>query len=239
MDVQTIKSMKGKEKISVITCYDYSFASAIKDFVDIILVGDSLGNVVLGYKRTKHVTMEDMIRHLQAVRRGAPRSLIVCDLPFGKYENEKDAIRNAKKLINAGADAVKPEGRPEIVKSLVLEGIHVMGHVGLLPQTAVKFGKIGKNSEETTYNMEQAKKIANAGAFSIVLELITDANIKIPTIGIGAGRYCDGQVLVLYDLLGLYPDFEPKFVRKYMNLKQDVSKAVMQYSKDVKNKKFP
>jgi 3-methyl-2-oxobutanoate hydroxymethyltransferase len=240
---QDIKAMKGKEKISVLTCYDYSFAKAVSDDVDILLVGDSLGNVILGYERTRKVEMSDVLRHIEAVRRGAPNTFIVADLPYGSYNNKGDAIENAKKLIEYGADAVKPEGKPEIVKTLVQEGIEVMGHVGLLPQSAEKLGVVREDQNEI---INQAKEIVKAGAFTVVVEsvpkklakIITD-HIDIPTIGIGAGKECDGQVLVLYDMIGLYPDFEPKFVRKYLNLKEEVKKAVKAYSEDVKKGDFP
>ena len=237
-----IKAMKNKEKISVLTCYDYSFAKAIDGKVDIILVGDSLGNVVLGYDKTKKVTMEDMIRHLSAVRRGAPHTFVVCDLPYGSYDNQKDAVINGRKLINAGADAVKPEGNSKIVKALVVNGIEVMGHIGHLPQSATKV----KVHREWNKLLDEAKKLEEAGAFAIVLEMvqtdiakkITDV-VSVPTIGIGASNKCDGQVLVLYDLLGLYPDFSPKFARKYLTLKEDVKQAVKMFSDDVKKGEFP
>jgi 3-methyl-2-oxobutanoate hydroxymethyltransferase len=242
MKIEDIKRMKGKEKISVLTCYDYSFAKIIDRKVDIILVGDSLGNVVLGYDKTKHVKMEDMIRHVEAVRRGAPNTFIVADLPYGSYDDKKGAVINARKLVKAGADAVKPEGKPEIVRMLVHNDIEVMGHIGHLPQSEVK----AKVHREWNELLDSAKSLEEAGAFAVVLEMVQSEVAKkiskilsIPTIGIGAGKGCDGQVLVLYDLLGLYPDFEPKFARKYLNLKEGVSKAVKSYTKDVKAEKFP
>jgi len=243
---KTVKEIKEmKEKVSVITCYDYSFAKAIDGQVDMILVGDSIGNVVLGYERTSKVEMEDMIRHLRAVRKGAPDTFIVCDLPHGSYEDENEAISNAKKLIQEGADAVKPEGKPNIVKALVDNNIEVMAHLGLLPQTAEKFSLVGKEEKEAEELFKEVRLVEEAGAFSVVLESvpgdlaekITD-EISIPTIGIGAGNKCSGQVLVLYDLLGLFPDFTPKFVRQYANLKEVVKKAVQNYSKDVKSGDF-
>ncbi|MBS3136360.1 3-methyl-2-oxobutanoate hydroxymethyltransferase [Candidatus Woesearchaeota archaeon] len=244
--IEKILRMKGKEKISVLTCYDYSFAMAIEGNADIILVGDSLGNVVLGYERTANVSMEDMLRHLRAVRRGAKNSLIVADMPFGSYENSKDAIQSAKKLIENGADAVKPEGMPGIVKELNKEGIEVMAHLGLLPQSAKKFSLVGKLQDDAERILREAKEMEKNGAFSIVLESIPAAlaseitrKISIPTIGIGAGRECDGQVLVLYDMLGLYPNFKPKFARSYMNLKEDIRKAAADFSRDVKKGNFP
>jgi 3-methyl-2-oxobutanoate hydroxymethyltransferase len=245
-DPEEIKEMKGTEKISVLTCYDYSFAKALDGIVDIILVGDSLGNVVLGFDRTKNVTMDDMIRHLCAVRSGAPNTFIVVDLPFGSYDNEGDAIKNANILVKNGADAVKPEGRPDIVKALVKNGINVMGHLGLLPQTALKFNVVGKEKKDADEITRQAKEINKAGAFSLIIESIPSAlaekitkRITIPTIGIGAGDKCDGQVLVLYGLLGLFPDFKPRFVRQYLNLKEEIKKSAFNYSSDVKCGKFP
>ncbi|MBD3163741.1 3-methyl-2-oxobutanoate hydroxymethyltransferase [Candidatus Woesearchaeota archaeon] len=238
--VKDIKAMKGREKIAVLTCYDYSFAKAMDGNVDIILVGDSLANVVLGYDRTRYATMQDMIRHLSAVRKGAPETFIVCDMPYGSYENEAEAVINAKKLMKAGADAVKPEGRADIIRALADNRINVVGHIGYLPQTQ----KVKLHKEEGL--IDEAKKAEKAGAFSIILEMVDKKlaedisnSIKIPTIGIGSGKYCDGQVLVLYDLIGLYPDFEPKFARKYMNLKEDARKAAAQYSEDIKKGSFP
>jgi len=243
--VQQLKAMKGKEKISMLTCYDYSFAKAIGGRADILLVGDSLGNVVLGYPKTRNVLMEDMLRHVGAVRRGAPEAFIVGDLPFGAYENEKDALGNARRLLEAGADAVKPEGKPEIVRALAKAGIPVMAHLGLLPQTAEKFGVVGRG-EEGEKLLKESKEMEQAGAFSLVLETVPASlakkvtqSISIPTIGIGAGKDTDGQVLVLYDLLGLFEDFKPKFVRKYARLANVVRQAVVEYSIDVKKGNFP
>jgi len=196
----------------------------------------------LGFDRTNEVSLEDMRRHLSAVRRGAPETFIVCDLPYGSYLNEGDAISNAKDLIEAGADAVKPEGKPSIVKALINNGIEVMGHVGHLPQSEDK----AKVHREWNKLLDEAKAIEEAGAFSIVLEMVqTDIAKKIsevvivPTIGIGAGAGCDGQVLVLYDLIGLYPDFSPKFARKYLTLNEDIKQGVKMFSDDVKKGKFP
>ncbi len=244
--VDGIKRMKNTEKISMLTCYDYSFARAIDGKVDILLIGDSLGNVVLGYERTTRVLMEDMLRHVAAVARGTKNSLIIGDLPFGTYETPADAISNARKLRDAGADAVKPEGKPEIIQALTADGIEVMAHLGLLPQTAEKMGVIGKHAQEAERLIEEARIVQQAGAFSLILECIptplaekvTHA-LDIPTIGIGAGNTCDGQVLVLYDLLGLFGEFQPKFVRRYLNLKEEIGNAVGQYSQDVKELRFP
>ena len=240
-----IREMQGNEKIAMLTCYDYSFAKAIGGRADILLVGDSLGNVVLGYPKTRNVLMEDMLRHVGAVRRGAPEAFIVGDLPFGAYENEKDALGNARRLLEAGADAVKPEGKPEIVRALAKAGIPVMAHLGLLPQTAEKFGVVGRG-EEGEKLLKESKEMEQAGAFSLVLETVPASlakkvtqSISIPTIGIGAGKDTDGQVLVLYDLLGLFEDFKPKFVRKYARLANVVRQAVVEYSIDVKKGNFP
>ena len=238
--------MKRNEKIAVLTCYDYSFAKAMDGQVDVLLVGDSLGNVIYGYDRTKEVTMDDLIKHVSAVKKGANNTFIIADMPYGSYENKKEALNNAQKLILAGADAVKPEGEPEIIEFLVKNNVNVVGHVGLLPQTASKLGVVGRDENESENIFSLSKNIEKAGAFMIVLESIPltlslkiTEELKIPTIGIGAGNVCDGQVLVLYDLLGLYPNFEPKFVRKYLNLKEDVKKAVSAYTSDVKKGKFP
>ncbi|MBR9699122.1 3-methyl-2-oxobutanoate hydroxymethyltransferase [Candidatus Woesearchaeota archaeon] len=238
---EELKDMKGKEKISMLTCYDYSFAKAMDGKVDMILVGDSLGNVVLGYERTKKVTMQDMIRHVEAVSRGATDTHIVGDLPYGSYETKEGALENARKLISAGAHSVKPEGKPEIVEFLVKNDVSVVAHLGLLPQTAEKLGVV--RGEEI---ISQATKMEEIGAFVLIIECVPNSLAKeitnaltIPTIGIGAGNKVDGQVLVSYDMLGLYPDLQAKFVRQYADLKKEVSKAVEQYSSDVKKGSFP
>ncbi|MCK5739435.1 3-methyl-2-oxobutanoate hydroxymethyltransferase [bacterium] len=244
--ISETQAMKGREKISMLTCYDYSFAKAIDGHVDLILVGDSLGNVVLGYQRTRHVTLDDMLRHLGAVSRGVTKSVIIADLPYGSYETPDMAIKNARQLIENGADAVKPEGRPDIVTALTAAKIPVMAHLGLLPQTAKTFRAVGRKEDEARHLLVQAAEMETAGAFSLVLECVPPVLaakvsdlITIPTIGIGAGADCDGQVLVLYDMLGLYDDFQPKFVRHYARLKSAVADAVQQYTRDIKNGFFP
>ena len=244
--VSLIKGMKLREKISMLTCYDYSFAKALDDKVDILLVGDSLGSVVLGYERTSHVMLGDILRHLSAVIRGAKKTLIVADLPFGTYDTPEDAVSTARQLLDAGADAVKPEGQPEIIQALTAEGIEVMAHLGLLPQTAESMRVVGRQEEESERLVAEALAVQQAGAFSVVLECLPAAlaekitqTLEIPTIGIGAGDKCDGQVLVLYDMLGLFDDFQPKFVRRYLNLKEEIAKVVEQYSQDVKTGHFP
>lgn len=243
MSAQKIKSMKGKEKITVLTAYDYSFARILEESgVDIILVGDSLGNVVLGYDSTKEVTMQDMIRHTGAVRRGAVSGFIVADMPYKSDETAEKAIENAKLLLDAGADAVKIEGKPEIVKDLVNNGVNVMGHIGHLPQTAEK-PVVHKDFDDL---VKEARALQDAGAFAIVLELVETGVAKritdyldIPTIGIGAGPYCDGQVLVINDMLGLFDKFKPKFVKQYVNLSKEAKKAVKEYISEVKKGEFP
>jgi 3-methyl-2-oxobutanoate hydroxymethyltransferase len=244
--ISDIIKSKHHRRLSMLTCYDYSFARLLDGRVDMILVGDSLGNVVLGYDRTTHVTMDDMVRHIGAVRRGAPNTLIIGDMPAGSYEESEAAIANAQRLINAGADAVKPEGQPEIVRVLTNAGFAVMGHLGYLPQTAIAFKIVGRENDEALELQKQAKEIESAGAFCVVLECVPataakklTAELTIPTIGIGAGAGCDGQVLVLYDLLGLFSDFKPKFVRQYANLAQQVRNAVDAYVHDICENNFP
>ncbi len=241
--MRDIKLMKGKEAIVVLTCYGYSMAKILEEAgIDIILVGDSLGNVVLGYESTKDVTMQDMIRHTGAVRRGAVSSFIVADMPYKSDELKDLALKNVNLLIEAGADAVKIEGKPEICKFLVEGNVAVMGHIGHLPQTAEK-PVVHRDKDKL---LKEAKALEEAGCFAIVLEMvqqdvskyITDA-LKIPTIGIGAGPYCDGQVLVLNDMLGMFEDFKPKFVKRYAHINDEIRKAVKAYKKEVRSGDFP
>jgi len=244
---EKIKSMKGKEKIAVLTAYDYSTAKAMDECgMDIILVGDSLGMVVLGYGNTLSVTMDDMIRHTGAVARGTKNALIVADMPVNSYNDREMAALNAEALIKSGADTVKIENEPEIAKSLVENKIDVMGHIGLTPQTATNFKVQGKDEETANKLIKLAKELEQAGCYSIVLECIPEQlakkiteSIFVPTIGIGAGSYCDGQVLVTNDMLGLYDKFTPKFVKKYVNLSLEMKNALKNYIKDVKEGKFP
>ena len=241
-----IIAKKSVEKIAMITCYDYSFARILDGRVDIILVGDSLGNVILGYESTTHVTMEDILRHVAAVRRGAPNTFLVGDLPAGCYETPEMAQKNARRILAAGADAVKPEGRPDIIQQLTERDIPVMAHLGYLPQTAAKFTVAGREKSETLNLKQQAIAVQQAGAFAVVLECLAaglageiSTALSIPTIGIGSGVNCDGQVLVLYDLLGLYTDFKPKFVRRYLNLAEIIGDAVHDYVYDIRSRSFP
>ncbi len=252
---KTIKEMKGREKISMLTAYDYPMAKILDEAeIDMILVGDSLGNVVLGYEDTTHVTMADMLHHTKAVSRGAKRALIVADMPFLSYHTGVyDAVKNAGALISEGcANAVKLEGGAEIcdtVRAIINAGIPVMGHLGLTPQHINKLGGHGKQAktEEAAQKLlSDAKALQDAGVFAVVLECIPDElaekvtkELDIATIGIGAGAKCDGQVLVLYDILGLFKDFTPSFVKKYADLSATVNNAVSQYIEEVKGGVFP
>lgn len=246
LNTQAIKDKKSVEKLSMITCYDYSFARILDGRIDMILIGDSMGHVILGYDRTTHVRMDDILTHLAAVRRGAPNTLIVADLPAGSYSTENDALKNAQRLVDAGADAVKPEGSTHIIKVLTENGIDVMGHLGYLPQTADTFQIVGRDPKEAERLLQEAMSVQESGAFSLVLECVPatlahtiSQRLQIPTIGIGSGVECDGQVLVLYDMLGLFSDFKPKFVRRYADLSATVENAVSTYVDDIKHRRFP
>ena len=253
--VQDIINMKKeKKKISVITSYDYTLASLCdKAGIDVLLVGDSAGMVMLGYENTIPVTMDHMIMFTEAVSRARKDSLLVADLPFMSYQASiEDAIVNSGKLIKAGADAVKLEGgmiMANTISSIVEVGIPVMGHIGLQPQTTVLsqgYKVQGKTSDTAMRLIEDAKELEQAGAFSIALEMVTKEvaqiisdSISIPTIGIGSGVGCDGQVLVAQDLLGMYDKIKPKFAKRYMNLSEDIVKALESYREDVQSSVFP
>ncbi len=244
-----------KEKIVMLTAYDYPFARIVDSAgVDIILVGDSLGTVVAGHKSTLPVTLRDTIYHTQAVVRGVKRALVVADMPFLTYQTGiAEAIRNCGlALKEGGAEAVKLEGGKHIagiISALVEVGIPVMGHVGLTPQSLNLFGGYrvqGRNKEARKKLLNDAIEVERAGAFSIVLEGIPvdlageiTSKLKIPTIGIGAGPECDGQVLVLHDMLGIFDDFQPTFVKRYANLKKVTLKAIRKYAEEVKRGEFP
>jgi len=243
---QQIKSMKSKQKIAVLTAYDFPTAKLMDGIVDMILVGDSLGMVVLGYENTTKVTMDDMLRATGAVARGAKNTLIVGDMPIGTYDNGDDALKNAKLFLDAGAHAVKVEKKPEIAEFLVKSGIEVMGHIGLTPQTVTTFKVQGKDKKDAESILNEAIELEKAGCFSLVLECIPlslaekiTKKIKIPTIGIGAGIHCDGQVLVSNDILGIYGDFKPKFLKRYAEIGNEMKKAFEQYAKEVREGKFP
>ena len=246
--ISDIAQMKSNEKITVLTGYD-STMTTLCDNVDVILVGDSAGMVMLGYDDTRDVTMDDMIRFTTAVKNAKTDSLIVTDLPINSYENEDLAIANSKRLVEAGAHAVKLEGGrevSEIIKAIVDSGIPVMGHLGLLPQTADKYSVQAKKSEDAVNLIQDAKILEESGVFSIVLEMVTSnvteiitKSVKVPTIGIGSGRDCDGQVLVIHDMLGMFEKIKPKFAKRYLNLSEEIRNAVNSYVKDVKEKRFP
>ena len=246
--VNDIIQMKSREKITVLTGYDSTMAT-LCDKVDVILVGDSAGMVMLGYDDTRDVTMDDMIRFTTAVKNAKTNSLIVTDLPINSYENEDSAITNSKRLVEAGAHAVKLEGGKEIgkiIKAVVGSGIPVMGHLGLLPQTAEKYSVQAKKSEDAVNLLQDAKKLEESGVFSIVFEMVTSdvakiitKSVKVPTIGIGSGINCDGQVLVVHDMLGMFEKIKPKFAKRYLNLSEDIRNAINSYVKDVKEEKFP
>lgn len=251
-----IRGMKKKgEKITMLTAYDYAMASVLDDVgIEMLLVGDSLGMVVLGYDSTLPVTMNDMLHHTRAVSRGTKSAMVVADMPFLSYQcSVEDAVRNAGRFLQeAGAHAVKLEGGREVAESvqrMTSAGIPVVGHLGLTPQSVQQFGgfKIqGKEKSAAERIAEDAKILEDAGAFSIVLECvpaslaqrITDS-LSIPTIGIGAGAGCDGQVLVVNDMLGMYERFVPKFVKQYTNLNSSIREAVKAYLEEVKKGTFP
>jgi 3-methyl-2-oxobutanoate hydroxymethyltransferase len=250
-----IVRMKGNEKITMLTAYDAAFGRMLESAgVDVLLVGDSLGMVVLGYDSTVPVTMDEMIHHAAAVRRGAPNTLLVGDMPFLSYQvSHADAIRNGGRFFKeAGCDAVKLEGGLEVcgvTRALVDAGMPVVGHIGLTPQTAGKLGGLkvqGKDAESARRLLSEARALEDAGAFCLVLECIPDGvskyiteAISIPTIGIGGGVYCDGQVLVTHDLLGMFEKFIPSFVKQYTALAPDIKNAVADFSKDVKDGLYP
>jgi 3-methyl-2-oxobutanoate hydroxymethyltransferase len=254
VSVNDIGAMKGREKVSVLTAYDYS-TSLICDRagIDVLLVGDSAGMVVLGYSSTVPIGMQEMIMFCSAVARGAKRAMIVGDMPFGSYQpNPSMAVENAVQLIKAGCDAVKLEGGAEIIgtiRAIVDAGIPVMGHIGLKPQTASLWEGYklqGRTKESAMKLVEDAEALEKAGVFSIVLEMVAseaaDAITKavsVPTIGIGAGAGCDGQVLVLHDMLGIYEDIRPRFVKRYAELSKSISDAVAGYAREVKAGRFP
>lgn len=254
--VSTFMDAKGKtEKLTMLTAYDYSMAKIIDNAgVNGILVGDSLGMVCLGYKDTLSVTMEDMLHHIKAVTRGSKDALVVGDMPFMSYQTSVyDAVKNAGRIIQEGcAGAVKLEGGATVyeeVKAIVKAQIPVMGHIGLTPQSVNMFGGFkvqGKDENKAKQIIDDAKKLEDAGVFSIVLEgipwklakIITES-VTVPTIGIGAGKFCDGQILVYQDMLGLFTDFTPKFVKTYGNAGEVMNTAFKDYIDEVKNGVFP
>lgn len=255
----TVKSFQeakeNNKKISMLTAYDYSMAKiADGSGVDALLIGDSLGMVFQGHDSTLPVTIDDMIYHTKAVVRGTKRALVVTDMPFLSYHiSTEEAIRNAGRLVKeGGAEAVKLEGGVHFaptIKAIVEAQIPVMGHLGLTPQSVNAFGGFkvqGKSEEDARQILEDAKALEKAGVFAIVLECIPDKlaqlvteSINIPTIGIGAGNNCDGQILVINDMLGMYSDFVPKFVKQYAKLNPDITTAIQSYIAEVQNGEFP
>lgn len=255
----TVKSLvdmkKNGEKISMLTAYDYSMAKIVDAAkVDVILVGDSASNVMAGHETTLPITLDQMIYHATSVVRAVERALIVVDIPFGSYQSDpKEALRSAIRIMKeSGAHAVKLEGGVEIkesVKRILHAGIPVMGHLGLTPQSIYKFGTYtvrAKEEEEAQKLMEDAQLLEKLGCFGIVLEKIpasltkkVSERLTIPTIGIGGGRHADGQVLVIHDLLGMTHEFNPRFLRRYMNLYEEMGNAISNYVQDVKNRDFP
>ncbi|HDI06810.1 MAG TPA: 3-methyl-2-oxobutanoate hydroxymethyltransferase [Candidatus Bathyarchaeota archaeon] len=232
----------------MLTAYDYQTAKILDAVgIDVILVGDSLGMVFQGCKDTKSVTMEAMIYHTRAVARGARNTPVIGDMPIHSYDTVEDALENARLFIEAGADGVKIEGnKPEIIKALIAEGIPVMGHVGLLPQTAEAYKVRGKTAEEAEKIFRDALEVDGCGVFSIVLECIPESlakriteNVKAPTIGIGAGKYCDGQVLVINDMLGFDDSFAPKYLKKYADLNKIIKNAVKRFMEEVRSGVYP
>ncbi len=253
---KTFQKMKSAgEKIAMLTAYDFATAKyADESGIDSILVGDSAGMTVLGYDTTIKVTVEDMVTFTKAVSSGVKRAMVIADLPFLSYQVSKEqTVVNAGKLIQAGAQAVKLEGASDFIldeiKHLTGCGINVAGHLGFTPQYINTIGGYfvqGKSCENTVKLLEAAKKLQDSGVFSIVLEMVPlesakyiSENLAVPTIGIGAGKYCDGQVLVIDDILGKYPGNVPKFVKQYADIKSIIKNAVNQYTKEVKNGDFP
>lgn len=252
----SVQEMKSRgEKISMLTAYDYTLAKIIDNAgVDVILVGDSASNVMAGHETTLPITLSQMIYHASSVVRAVERALVIVDLPFGSYQgNSKTALSSSIKIMKeSGAHAVKMEGGVEIltsVRRILTAGIPVMGHLGLTPQSIYKFGTYtvrAREEEEAIKLLEDAKKLEEAGCFALVLEKIpaklageVARSISIPVIGIGAGSGVDGQVLVLHDMLGMTHEFHPRFLRRYLNLFEDISGAVKGYVNDVKSHDFP
>jgi 3-methyl-2-oxobutanoate hydroxymethyltransferase len=253
--IKDVLSLKGKRKITMLTAYDYPLASLVdKAGIDIILVGDSLANVVLGLDSTTKVGMQEMLHHAKAVTRAVKQALVIGDMPYESYQlNPQDSVRNAKRFIEeAKCDAVKLEWFDrclEVSDQIIKAGIPLMGHIGLTPQTADKIGGFkvqGKDAQAARRLIEQAGELEKIGCFSIVLECVPDKiaeiitrKLRIPTIGIGAGKLCDGQVLVIHDLLGLFDRYVPKFAKRYVDLSSLITQALQEYKKEVIEGRFP
>ena len=249
LKIKKILLKKNKSKIVSLTAYSKSIAKILDKHCDIVLVGDSMANVLYGHDNTHKITLNNIIQHSLSVRKGIKKSLLVVDMPKDTYSNPKKALKNAKLIMKkTKCDAIKLENYKDnfkIIKKLVNNKIPVMGHIGFTPQFKRKFKLEGKNTKDINYLIKTAKLIEEAGAFSIVLECVTPKaakmitkNTKIPTIGIGSSSYCDGQVLVTDDMLGL-SGFNPKFVKKYTDLNRVIEKAIKKYTRDVKLRNFP
>lgn len=254
--VAEVRAMKaGGRKITMLTAYDASMSRLLHDCgVDILLVGDSLGMVMLGYDSTVLVTMDEMIHHTRAVRRGAPEAFVLGDMPFGSYQTAvRDAVVNGVRFMKeGGCDAVKLEGGKEVcevVRALVAAGVPVMAHIGLTPQTASQLGGYrvqGKDLDAARRLLAEARALQDAGAFSVLMECVPDTlaqviteSLNVPTIGIGAGVHCDGQVLVFHDLLGMFEKFTPKFVKKYADLAPLMRDGIEKYVDEVRTGVYP
>jgi 3-methyl-2-oxobutanoate hydroxymethyltransferase len=247
--IKKILNKKGKTPITCLTAYSKATAEAVDKYCDIILVGDSMGMAFYGMKNTRQMTIDTMILHGKTVKNFAKKSLVVVDMPFKTYFNKFNAYKNAKKIIHlTKCDAVKLEGGIKVaptIKYLTDKGIPVMGHIGLLPQSDTNYKVKGKNIVQKNKILQDAIALSNSGVFSIVIECVVEDLAKkitniipVPTIGIGASKYCDGQILVLDDMIGLN-NFKPKFVKKYSNIKIIMEKAIKNYCKDVMNRSFP
>ena len=247
--IEKIILKKNKSKIVSLSVYSKNTARIADKFCDLVLVGDSLGSVLYNYKSTKDVTLNTMIEHSKSVRQGVKKSLMVVDMPYNTYRTPKEALKNVKKvMLKTKCDAIKLEGGSKIkavVKILIKNNIPVMGHLGVLPQTDKTFKFKGKKNAERLKILKEAKLLEKLGVFSIVLECVETSlaklvskSLNIPTIGIGASNNCDGQILVIDDLIGLNP-ISVRFVKKYSNIAKEISKAVSNYSKEVRTKKFP
>ena len=247
--VKDILNTKSKKKIICLTSYTKDFSQILDKYCDIILVGDSVSMVLYGMPNTREITLETMMLHAKTVKKYTKRSLVVFDMPFKSYRNKYLAYKNAKRVIKeTKCDAVKLEGGIEIaktIKHLTQKGISVMGHIGLLPQNSKNFKLQGKTIMQKKKIFNDAISVFKAGAFSLVIECVVESlakkitkSIPIPTIGIGASKHCDGQILVTEDMIGL-TDFSPKFVKKYSNIRKIIEKSVKRYSDDIRNQKFP
>jgi len=247
--IRKILQKKNKTPIVCLSAYSKAIAQIADKYCDIILVGDSLGMVLYGMKNTREVKIETMLLHAKTVKRFARKSLVVFDMPYKTYTNKFVAYKNAKRVMKqTKCDAIKLEGGKEIVniiKYLSKNKIPVMGHIGLLPQTSLNFKVKGKSFIQKKKILEDAKAVSNSGVFSIIIECVVEnlakkitQSVSVPTIGIGASKYCDGQILVVDDILG-FSDFHPKFVKQYSNLKKDIEKSIKRYTNDVRLRKFP